>query len=101
MKNISKGFIIGLISCLLVAPIVLAEYFVLIWFWSSNFFTLISIPIILLLISIVAILAIRKFKSKFLDKKILIIFLVFISPILTISFVWLLADMLNINIVIQ
>lgn len=82
-------------------PVVLFEYFVLLWFWGgSDIFNLISTPIVYIAYLIIIILIKKKIKPKNSSYLLIEISSAIILPILTMATVWLLALFLGVEIVI-
>lgn len=97
-----KQQIINIILCVVTVPIVIFEYFVLVWFWGgAGVFNFISTPIIFVIYLIAIMYLKEKINVKSSVALLVKIFSVVILPVLTIFTAWVFALLLGINILIQ
>ena len=83
-------------------PIILFEYFILIWFWGGDgLFTLISVPFIFGIFGIMYMIGIKKNKENKRIAKVLTNSFVFFTPILSAAITYLIALLFGVEIEIH
>lgn len=96
-----KKRILLISSIILLIPVLLYEYFVLIWFWGGDgIFTLFAIPIIFIILLSIQIYLKKRHTLTKMQNIAINLFIAFLTPLLSMLIVWLIALFLGINIVI-